>query len=113
MPKAPDDIDVPLALANILHQLQAQPQRDKLFGVYWWPVKLLLRHNGYTTDQLYMLGIYQDPITAGLVPRMGLQDTLRAALIEYGHNARFARPGGIVESPDGELVKLHDEDADL
>jgi hypothetical protein len=34
-----------------------------------------------------------------------------AALEEYGHNARFPHPDGLVEDPDGELVTIYDEDA--
>ena len=34
-----DGIDVPFAMRNVLQQLQQEPQRYKLFGVYWWPVK--------------------------------------------------------------------------
>jgi hypothetical protein len=59
-----DGIDVPFAMRNVLQQLQQEPQRYKLFGVYWWPVKEQLKLAGYGPDQLYMLGNYKDHMTA-------------------------------------------------
>ena len=106
-------IDVPRALRNILQHLQEEPQRYKLFGIYWWPVKALLKRAGYTEANLYMLGQYQDSMTAALVPAMPLQETMRAALLEYGQNARYPHPAGMVENADGEMVPIFDEDAGL
>lgn len=106
-------MDIPAALKNVVQQLQVEPQRYKLFGVWWWAVKALLRRAGYGTDQLYMLGTYQDPATAALVPREGLEDTLRAAFEEYGFNARYPHTDNLVEDPDGDLVTVFDADADL
>ena len=101
------------ALRNVLQQIQAEPKRYKLFGVYWWPMKALLRRAGYGQAQLYMLGTYQDGETAALVPPMSLPDTLEAAFAEYGQNARYPHGDGRVESPDGELVTIFDEDAGI
>lgn len=109
----PTPIDPIAAFRNIVQQLQANPARYRLFGVYWWPIKAMLKVAGYGPRQLYMLGGYQDAGTAAMVPTMGLQDTLRAAFAEYGQNARYPHPDGTVETPDGELVRIHDEDADL
>jgi hypothetical protein len=106
-----DGIDVPFAMRNVLQQLQQEPQRYKLFGVYWWPVKEQLKLAGYGPDQLYMLGNYKDHMTAELVPEMNLQDTLRAAFEEYRFNAVFPHSDGRVEDPDGQLVTIYDEDA--
>jgi hypothetical protein len=107
-----DEINVPLALQNILQQLQEEPQRYRLFGVWWWFIKALLRRT-YSTDNLYLLGQYQDAETAGMVPSETLQDTMRAALEEYRFNAMFPHPGGYVENPDGEIVRLFDADAEI
>lgn len=101
------------AFRNIVQQLQVDPGRYKLFGIYWWPVKALLKRAGYGPDQLYMLGSYQDPETAALVPAMTLAETLKAAFLEYGQNARYPRESGHVEGPDGEVVVIYDEDAGL
>jgi hypothetical protein len=106
-------IDMPTALRNILQQLQQDPRRYKLFGIYWWPTKALLKRHGYGPAELYMLGPYLDQTTAALVPKMGLEETLRTALEEYGRNATFPHPGGMVEDPDGEMVILYDEDAGI
>ena len=104
-------VDVHPSLKAVMQQLQDNPQRYRCFGVYWWPIKALLKRAGYTQDNLYLLGSYQDPETAALVPHMGLQDTLRAAFAEYGQNLRYPHPDGMVEDPDGEMVRLWDEDA--
>ena len=78
----------------------------------WWPaVKALLKSAGYAPDQLYMLGDYQMPDIAALVPKAGLEDMLAAAFEAYGQNARYPHPDGLVEGPDGELVIIYDEDA--
>lgn len=110
MSQAPT-MDVHAALRNVLSQLQVEPRRYKLFGVYWWPVKALLKRSGYGPDQLGLLGAYQDPETAAMVPPAGLVETLRAAFLEYQANARYPRPDGRVENPDGELVSIIDPDA--
>ena len=108
-----DAIDVRTTLRNVLQSLQDEPQRYKLFGIYWWPIKAFLKRMGYGPEQLYMLGDYQDATTAALVPKMDLADTMGAALEEYGRNARYPHPGGVVEDPDGEMVLIYDEDAAL
>lgn len=106
-------IDVPAALRNVVQQLQEEPQRYRLFGVWWWPVKAVLKRAGYGPAQLYMLGNYQDPETAAQVPQASLDDTLRAAFEEYAANAAYPHPDGRAEAPDGELVTIWDQDAAL
>ena len=71
----------------------------------------MLKRANYTVENLAMLGSYQDPDTARLVPAASLQDTMEAALQGYGHNARCPHPDGMVEDPDGGPVRLWDEDA--
>jgi hypothetical protein len=93
-------IDVRLTLQNILQQLQEEPQRYRLFGIWWWPVKALLRRF-YGPENLYMLGAYQDADTAAMV------------LEENQFNATYPHPAGMVENPDGELVFLFDADAEI
>lgn len=104
-------IDVDTALRNTLQQLQADPVRYRLFGVYWWPIKALLKRAGYGPDQLFMLGDYQDAGTAALVPKMDLHDTLQVAFEEYAQNAAYPHSDGTVEDPDGDMVLVIDEDA--
>jgi hypothetical protein len=58
-----------------------------------------LKRPGYGPDQLYMLSVYKDQATAALMPSVGLEDTLVAALEKYGHNAHFSHPDGSVEDP--------------
>jgi hypothetical protein len=104
-------IDVAGALRNVLHQLQVEPWRYRLFGVYWPAVKAMLKRAGYGPDQLYMLGDHRMADIAALVPAAGLEETLMAALEDYGQNARFPHADGVVEGPDGELVTIYDPDA--
>ncbi len=104
-------IDTHAALRNILQQLQTEPKRYKLFGIWWWPVKALLRRAGYGPEQCYLLGGYQDADTASMVPHLNLHDTMTAALEEYGQNARYPSSDGTVENVDGERVIVMDEDA--
>jgi len=79
-----ETMDVPAALRNTMQILQTKPGNYKLFGVYWWAMKVQLKLAGYTTDNLYMLGSYVDPETAAQIPKAGLEETLRAAFTEYG-----------------------------
>jgi hypothetical protein len=104
---------VDTALRNTLQQLQQDPRRYKLFGIYWWPMKEFLKAAGYGKDQLYMLGDYRDAITADLVPAMGQEETMRTAFEEYIRNACYPHPGSMVEDPDGQMVMIYDEDAGI
>ena len=101
------------SLRNCMLLLQQKPKNYKLFGIYWWPVKALLKRAGYTTAQAYMLGDYFDPEVAEMVPKAGVIPTLEAAFREYGFNARFPHADNKVENPDGELVTIFDSDAGL
>ena len=105
---SPENIE--RALRNILATLQVEPRRYRCFGVYWWPVKALLRRR-FGVDQLYMLGRYEDPHTAAMVPELGLVDMLTEALVEYAQNYTLRGCDGYVEAPDGEHVTIFDEDA--
>lgn len=111
MSESQTQVDVSAALRNIVQMLQADPARYKTFGIYWWPVKALLRGAGYGPEQLYMLGRYQDPETARLVPKLDLQATLRRALEEHAQNMAFPHADGRVEDEDGGLVTIYDADA--
>ncbi|HET8550880.1 MAG TPA: hypothetical protein VFM97_00200 [Gammaproteobacteria bacterium] len=104
--------DVREAMRNVLAVLQADPRHYRNFGVYWWPVKALLRRF-YTRDNLYMLGMFEDPDVAALVPNLGLQDMLAAAFEEYEQNARLGLASAEVEAPNGETVTIYDPDAGL
>jgi len=99
--------------ARIVQQLQREPQRYRLSGVYWWAIKAMLIRRGYGPVDLYLLGSYQDPETAQMIPPAGLAETLHDALAEYGFNAALPHPDGQVENPDGEMVRIFDEDANL
>ena len=109
-------LDVPRALRNIVNALQENPANYRLFGVWWWPVKLALHVTGHGPEVPGLCNLprgkepYMDPVQAAMVGGRGVQETLRASLAEYGHNARFGRPGGKAETPDGEVVTIYDPD---
>lgn len=107
------EINIESAIRNVVTLLNKMPNRYKLFGVWWWPIKALLKVAGYGPDQLYMLGDYQDPETAAQVPAADLQGTLTAAFTEYGQNARNPHSDGRVEAPEGELITIWDDDAGI
>lgn len=104
-------IDTTTALRNVMTQLQEQPQRYSLFGVYWWGMKKALIAGGYGPEQLYLLGPYVDLETAALAPELDAEPFMEAAFTEYGFNARYPHLDNQVEAPDGELVTIFDADA--
>lgn len=99
-------------LRNILQMLQTEPARYRHFGVYWWPVKALLKHY-YTTENLYLLGGYEDPDGVARLPDLGLEEMLGAAIEEYRANAMFNPGSARVVDPEGEAYTVYDEDAGL
>lgn len=92
-------IDASAAPRNVLQLLQQEPQRYKLFGVYWPAVKTLLKDEGYGPDQLYMLGDYRDPAILALLPRLERDAMLEAAFADCGQNARYPHPDGTKWKP--------------
>ena len=104
-------IQVADMLRNTVAMLQANPERYSAFGVYWWPVKALLKRAGYGPENLMMLGDYEDPETAAMAPATGLQETLAAAIETYGYNVAYPHTEGKVEAPDGSLITIYDVDA--
>ena len=101
-------------LVNVLQQLQEEPQRYRLFGIYWWRIKAMLKGAGLGPAELYMLGDYVDHDMVDLVPDgLSDQDVLAEALAEYEQNARYPHADGMVEDNNGEMVRIFDEDAAL
>jgi hypothetical protein len=107
-------LNLPAFLRATVQQIQAEPQRYRLFGVYWWVIKALLKRHGYGPADLYMLGSYIDPETAAMVPRASIEDTIAAACEEYAFNAAHPHPlPGQVENPNGEIVIIRDADVGI
>lgn len=96
--------------ASVLMLLQDDPSRYRLFGVWWWPVKAILRHL-YAQDNLYMLGAYEDPDGAARVPKLPLQETLAEAVEEYRRNAFEGGNARSVTDPQGGDYVIFDADA--
>lgn len=116
MSDGPIDIDIDRALRNIVNELQGSPVAYKKFGIYWWPVKLVLQHAGLFAQIPVLDGLpkgrlpFFDPEQVEDVPKQNLQDTLQAALEEYSFNAQYGHPGGKSETPAGEIVTIYDPD---
>jgi hypothetical protein len=105
-------IDPKTMAASTLQLLQQDPRRHRLFGVYWWLIKALLKQF-YTRDNLHLLGDYM-PADAGerMPEHADLQEALAAAVEEYRRNASFWL--GSTEVPDlrgGGTFTLIDPDA--
>lgn len=123
VPSDPMDEEIPVerlqpagvesALRNIVLVLQRDPAAYRHFGVWWWAVKALLKRAGYTRDQVTALGSYHDEESADMMPRAGLIETLEAAMQEYAFNAAYPHSDGLIEAPDGSLVRIWDSDAGL
>lgn len=101
------------AMRNVLQLLQTEPAAYKRFGIYWYPVKALLRRY-YTQDNLYLLGNYEDADGASRVPKLPLAELLAAAFEEYSQNTALAdgQPGKVFDA-EGEPYSIYDEDAGL
>lgn len=102
-------MNIKSALRNVLLILQQDPLAYRKFGVYWWPIKALLKQAGYTRDNLYILGDYMEPGAEALIESASVEQTLRAAFEEYNQS----HATGILESEtkDGETYRCHDLDA--
>jgi uncharacterized membrane protein len=104
-------IDPKQLAESVLQLLQADPRRYRLFGVYWYFIKALMKRY-YTKDNLYLLGDYVDPTVNARLPQQPLEETLDAAIAEYRHNFAYSL-GKNPTDPDGEEFVLFDPDADL
>jgi len=95
---------------SVLALLQKKPERYKTFGIWWWPVKAVMRHF-YSQDNLYLLGKYEDRDGASRVPKLSLQETLARAIEEHRRNSQEGNLDGHVVDEDGEPYAVYDEDA--
>lgn len=96
---------------NCVQMLQEDPKAYRSFGIYWWPVKAILKRF-YSRDELSLLGNYEDPIGAEAVPRVGLQEMLMLAIEEHQSNQIDHINPQWVQLPDGAPYMIYDEDAD-
>lgn len=92
--------------------LQTNPAAYRSFGVYWWPVKAILKHY-HKRDELYLLGDHEDAAGADAVPRVGLQEMLRLALEEHQRNMLDHLLPQWVSTPAGDPYLIQDPDAEL
>lgn len=104
-------LEVATTLRNILHVLQTDARKYRCFGVYWWPVKALLK-TAYGPEQLAMLGDYIDPLVPA-VDQAEPAELLRLALEEFTMNDRYNLGRGECISPDGDPYTVYDEDAGI
>ena len=107
-----DPIDTKALAASTLALLQQDPRRYRLWGVYWYLIKALLKRY-YSRDNLHLLGDYRDPdVIARMPEHASLQEALEAAVEEYRQNASFNLDRTQVEDPvGGGTFTLIDQDA--
>lgn len=106
-------IDPKTLAASTLQLLQADPSKYRLYGMYWYLIKALMKRF-YTVENLYLLGDYEDPtVIDRMPPHANLQEALAAAVEEYRQNASFGMGSTVVTDDDGEAFTLVDQDAGL
>lgn len=106
-----EPVNPALMARNVLLLLQTDPRLYRNFGVYWWLVKHLLKQH-YTRDNLYLLGDYIDREAAARIPHHAdVREALQAAIDTYNINAQYNMGRDEVMAPDGELVRMWDDDA--
>lgn len=105
-------IDPQTFAASTLQLLQDDPRRYRLFGVYWYLVKAVLK-KFYTRDNLHLLGDHMDQSVIERMPSHDdLQQALEAAVAEYRQNAAFNMGRAEVEDHvGGGTFTLTDPDA--
>jgi len=106
----PSQIAVSAFARNVVAMLQQDPQRYKTFGIWWWPLKIILKRY-HDSKELYLLGPCQDPSAAEQLGNPGLQETIRAAIEEHQNNMTLGQIDGHVFGPDGEPYEIYDPDA--
>ena len=85
-------------------------RRYRCFGAYWWFVKALLKRY-YDRHAMPMLGDYEDPEAADLVPPgMSGGEMLAAAVETYRANAVLNLNSQKVEDAQGQTYILVDPD---
>jgi len=99
-------------LISILQILQAKPLAYRSFGIYWWPIKAILKQK-YTKENLYLLGDYVDPDGVERVPDVGVSEMIKQAFSEFQMNTSFGFDGNQVTDTEGEPYTIFDQDADI
>ena len=107
-----DKNDIDKCLMKILQILQQNPASYRAFGIYWWPIKALLKQK-YTKDNLYMLGNYEDPDGVSRVPSVDVVEMIELALSEYSTNISFGLGSNQVTDTEGDPYTIYDQDANL
>ncbi len=93
--------------------LEHEPFYYRNFGVWWWHVKRELKRLGFTRDNLAHLGTFEDGdcvehYYAGLSP-----EDLDDEAFTYQYDAALRhRDNSEASTPDGEVYRLLDEDAE-
>lgn len=99
---------------GIVQLLQQDPATYRAFGVYWWPLKRMLKEH-YDTETLYFLGGVDDPEVRELVETHWKHDDrtlFRAAMNHFREKTLWGeRYDGLSSLPtDGAPYMLEDLD---
>lgn len=105
-------IDPKTFAASTLQLLQDDPRRYRLFGAYWYLVKMVLK-KFYTQDNLALLGDHVDhSVVERMPPHTSLVEAIEGAIEEYRQNAAFNMGRSDVEDhAGGGTFTLVDPDA--
>lgn len=113
MTMATDFVDPAVFAANIRKLLADDVRRYRLFGVYWFFIKALLRRFYDRHNLPFLAGTYEDPtVNERIPPGQNVYEMMSAAAAEYQHNASFAVGSRELTDPDGEFFTLQDPDVD-
>lgn len=98
---------------NLLMLLSRNVTYYRNFGVYWYFVKAFLKRY-YTTDNLYLLGNYEQPDVVARMPHYdNFEDAMHDALLFSRMNYENNMGSATSIAPDDEPVTLFDEDAGI
>ncbi len=110
-PRTIPEAAIPEVLRNIARDLQVRPTRYRWFGVWWWPIKAMLRRCGMGPLLGPMLGATVDRDAVATLPAgMGAGEMLAEGLAHYGRAARLAPLAEWADAPNGDRVRIHDPD---
>lgn len=102
---------------DVLHaiatDLQGQPMRYRWYGVWWWPIKAMLKRAGWGQN-LPMLRNYLDPEAIATIPAdLSAGQVLAEGLAQYQIAARFAPQKEWVDTPAGDdMIRIYDADVE-
>jgi hypothetical protein len=97
---------------NVVAILQKDPKFYRNFGIWWWHVKRELKRNGFTRDQLYHLGDFDDPSVHHYYEGLSTVERDHEAYSHQYDHTFHKYNVNMCGTPDGEVYLIHDQDAE-